>query len=163
MDTSQKYIKMCEKAEEIQELRSGEYPNTCWELGDYFALAYCYDVHISGSYEGFPDKICHRSFKMEDNLQKDIWLPRQDQLQEMVDTELWRKIYNFTLFTTQGDETKINMINYGYSWPENRPIGELPPINVDLFPSMEQLWLAFVMKEKYGKVWNGEEWITKSA
>jgi len=26
------------------------------------------------------------------------------------------------------------------------------------FTSMEQLWLAFVMKEKYGKVWNGEDW-----
>ena len=24
--------------------------------------------------------------------------------------------------------------------------------------SMEQLWLAFVMKEKYNKTWNGEEW-----
>ena len=26
------------------------------------------------------------------------------------------------------------------------------------FPLMEQLWLAFVMKEKFGKVWNGEDW-----
>ncbi len=26
------------------------------------------------------------------------------------------------------------------------------------FTSMEQLWLAFVMKEKYEKVWNGSEW-----
>ena len=25
--------------------------------------------------------------------------------------------------------------------------------------SMEQLWLAFVMKEKYNKVWNGENWV----
>ena len=24
--------------------------------------------------------------------------------------------------------------------------------------SMEQLWLAYVMKEKFGKIWNGEEW-----
>ena len=24
--------------------------------------------------------------------------------------------------------------------------------------SMEQLWFAFVMKEKYGKVWDGESW-----
>ena len=27
------------------------------------------------------------------------------------------------------------------------------------YDSMEQLWLAFVMKEKYGKVWNGKEWV----
>ncbi len=26
------------------------------------------------------------------------------------------------------------------------------------FKSWEQLWLAFVMKEKFGKVWNGIEW-----
>ena len=25
--------------------------------------------------------------------------------------------------------------------------------------SMEQLWLAFVMKEKYNKIWNGKDWI----
>jgi hypothetical protein len=25
--------------------------------------------------------------------------------------------------------------------------------------SPEQLWLAFVMKEKYNKVWNGEDWV----
>ncbi len=29
------------------------------------------------------------------------------------------------------------------------------------FTSMEQLWLAFVMKEKYNKVWDGEEWINE--
>lgn len=28
------------------------------------------------------------------------------------------------------------------------------------FDSFEQLWLAFVMKEKYSKQWNGKEWIT---
>ena len=25
--------------------------------------------------------------------------------------------------------------------------------------TQEQLWLAFIMKEKYNKVWNGEDWI----
>ena len=31
----------------------------------------------------------------------------------------------------------------------------------ELYPSasMEQLWLAFVMKEKYNKTWNGESWV----
>jgi len=29
----------------------------------------------------------------------------------------------------------------------------------DGLDSMEQLWVAFVMKEKYNKVWNGEGWI----
>lgn len=25
--------------------------------------------------------------------------------------------------------------------------------------SIEQLWLAFVMHKKYGKVWDGQEWV----
>ena len=29
----------------------------------------------------------------------------------------------------------------------------------DYMPTMEQLWLAFVMKEKYNKVWDGRDWI----
>jgi predicted Abi (CAAX) family protease len=31
-----------------------------------------------------------------------------------------------------------------------------------IFTSMEQLWLAFVMKEQYNKVWNGKDWIKTS-
>jgi len=30
-----------------------------------------------------------------------------------------------------------------------------------LFSSMEQLWLAFVMSERFGKVWSGTEWVKK--
>jgi len=29
------------------------------------------------------------------------------------------------------------------------------------FTSMEQLWLAFVMFERFGKYWTGTEWIKK--
>ena len=61
-------------------------------------------------------------------------LERQDQLQEMVEYD-WvvcvKRVYDF-MFSL------------------NPP--EMPH-------SMEQLWLAFVMKEKYNKVWNGTEWI----
>jgi len=28
-----------------------------------------------------------------------------------------------------------------------------------IFTSIEQLWLAFVMHEKYQKIWNNEKWI----
>lgn len=27
------------------------------------------------------------------------------------------------------------------------------------FVSMEQLWLAFIMKNEYHKIWSGEDWI----
>jgi len=29
-----------------------------------------------------------------------------------------------------------------------------------VYTSMEQLWLAFYMKEKHNKTWDGEKWIT---
>ena len=34
-------------------------------------------------------------------------------------------------------------------------------MNKILTSSMEQLWLAFVMSEKYNKIWNGKEWDLK--
>jgi len=31
-------------------------------------------------------------------------------------------------------------------------------LSQECFDTLEKLWLAFVMKEVYNKVWNGEEW-----
>jgi hypothetical protein len=36
----------------------------------------------------------------------------------------------------------------------------MPDLNSDLDDALEVLWLAFVMKENYNKVWNGEDWET---
>ena len=76
-----------------------------------------------------------------------IYLPTQEQLQEMVKTpHVWRlgglleNIYNFS-------ENK-----YSYE--------ELPKNYVfENFNDMNELWLAFVMYEKYSKVWTGEKWM----
>jgi len=62
-------------------------------------------------------------------------LERQDQLQEMVD---W---VSFTV-SNRNNQWRMNANHEIY-----------------LADSMEQLWLAFVMKEKFGKVWDGENWI----
>ena len=67
-----------------------------------------------------------------------IWLPRQDQLQDMVKSEYecdYDMNLDFTEFTT-------NLYTH-------EQIGA----------SMEQLWLAFVMHEKYNKKWDGEDWV----
>ena len=66
-----------------------------------------------------------------------IWLPRQDQLQGMViekNAALSYAIHRFWQFIISDH-------------------------NVNFFHSMEQLWLAFVMKEKFNKTWNGKEWV----
>ncbi len=107
MDNSKIYIKMCKKAEEIQELRK----------------------HGEHDYYGNTSNGIHR-----------CWLPRQDQLQEMV----WRENAQHTLLDFYNGAG--GLFNEGQKyWLQ--------------FISMEQLWLAFVMKEKYNKVWNGKEWI----
>ena len=71
------------------------------------------------------------------------WLPRQDQLQGMVTgNKVFPKLRKFNKFVDSG---------------ESFTMSEYLKDKV----SMEQLWLAFVMKEKYQKTWNGKDWETK--
>ncbi len=95
MDTSIEYIKMREKATEIQEHG--------FEEGDYHGLLQngLWSAHNYCGESGFVGYLLHRFFMW--------WDSKQD----------------------------------------------LP------FPSMAQLWLAFVMKEKYGKVWDSskQDWV----
>lgn len=84
-----------------------------------------------------------------------IWLPRQDQLQGMIQikdstikSQSHRLVQAFYRFC---------IIEIGYSLGsvfEERSYTEQ-------FTSMEQLWLAFVMDEKYNKVWSGAEWVNE--
>jgi len=70
-------------------------------------------------------------------------LYRQDQLQK-----IWQDEFNNGPFT--------GMIDEFYDWVRNLS----PYNNPDYLEwSMEQLWLAFVMKEKYSKTWNGKDWV----
>ena len=72
-----------------------------------------------------------------------MWLPRQDQLQEMYNgKDLEWTFWDFVTFVDEGEhDYTIEFSSYAKS-----------------FNSMEQIWLAFVMKEKYNKVWSGEDW-----
>lgn len=131
MDTSKQYIRMCEKAEEIQKEKPDEAENS------YF---YC-NLHkiILANDDGV--YYCQRCLNDGEDIEA-IWLPRQDQLQEM----LW-------------ENNKINhvpfMIDTFNLWYSQNG-AELALMNNF---SMEQLWLAFVMKERYGKVWRNNEWV----
>jgi len=76
-------------------------------------------------------------------------LERQDQLQEMMkvfEPDSLTLQYNFMewcipYFSAKGEDI--------YPW------------YVVSVTSIEQLWLAFVMKENHNKAWNGKEWITQ--
>ena len=123
MDTSETYIKMCEKAVEIQDLIT--YYNGQPQFSDNsFYWCEC------GIAKGMNWKITNN-----DSISHYIWLPRQDQLQEMVNTH-----NNIQLSLHQ-------LIAIADFW-----------IGRDL-QSMEQLWLAYVMKERWNKIWNGEDWV----
>ena len=92
----------------------------------------------------------------------DIWLPCQDQLQEMLD------IPKGTIHKKQsgrcgGKLAKYLAFEIGYFANQDYEIHPKEMNYIDLFDSMEQLWLALVMKERYGKVWNGENWIKGNA
>lgn len=82
-----------------------------------------------------------------------IWLPKQDQLQEIVG--------DFIANELEYDECDIKMAFISFKrWLDMQYYDEpytCVPTNV--FDSGEQLWLAFTMQEIYNKIWNGEEWI----
>ncbi len=67
-----------------------------------------------------------------------VWLPRQDQLQAMV--------FSVSPPTALDIFHLLAFMQFAHS-------------AMDEVDSMEQLWLAFVMKEKYNKTWDGEEWV----
>ena len=82
-----------------------------------------------------------------------VWLPTQSDLQGMVD---WKK-YEFNLswlgihrmfYCKAGCNLKY------YKTGQAEDMG-----NYLMGNSMEQLWLSFVMKERWNKVWEGGKWV----
>lgn len=112
MDTSEQYIKMCEKVVEIQALRGYEDGDVFWEKNEK-------QIHIWREGDGLGGHTCYSG----------IWLPRQDQLQEMLG---------------------------GFGDASNLLIDFVE--DVQAHRSFEQFWFSLVMQEKYNKVWNGEDW-----
>ncbi len=135
MDTSEKYVRMCESAKEIQHLWN-------FENGDYI-----FDPADGESRVlfGYPSK----------EYSEYIWLPRQDQYQEICIEFYMRNlgmsrneafIHFLGWYAICLKETYDNGCNVG----EN---GEYEEIN-----SCEELMLKYTMKLIYWKIWNGEKW-----
>lgn len=119
MDNSKEFILMCEKAVEIQEKWNEE-------NGDFVFWRITKSIKIiTDTFEVKNSEDYQRYF---------IWLPRQDQLQDMVmdGVNPIAKISEFY---------HVMRLDYG-----------------QIFQSMEQLWLAFIMSELYNKRWNGKDW-----
>ena len=179
MDKTETYIKMCD-CDEIQGLRTiainygGNWPKK-WDVeghsistipedipdnfqdGDIIVLDG--EVYIIGTsiYHPqrwvYPDETGRYELPLVGYDEGDgitytslVWLPRQDQLQEMV----------IDIIDCSSHSATANLINFGTR------LQQFVKDDYDYwmqFTSMEQLWLAFVMKEKYNKTWNGEKWV----
>ena len=171
MDVSKKYVEMCEKATEIQELwqyDDGDFflhrfternvdPRFTIDIGKEIASSLCCSCNVIDSYGS--TRISEYNPKGEN-----VWLPRQDQLQSLL-PEGRRDLLNA--------ERLLALLNdlRDFCDPFDR-LGTMPlPVAtreaekdqkyVEQFVTMEQLWLAFVMEEKFQKIWNGEEWIIR--
>jgi len=145
---TENYIKMCEQAEEIQK---------AWEpkAGDYVQLKNNRQIYLISSVEKSKDKKkvvfytniingndswCYIEF-FKDNF---VYLPTQEQLQEMIIPILRRKFKDFW------DMERINI------WMIQHFINFMH--DIDYLDTLNELWLAFVMYEKYNKIWTGEKW-----
>ncbi len=104
----------------------------------YIAMADCPEIQEQISKLDYIPRHSGYTIYSGDNVFKDrwqascVWLPRQDQLQEMY-----------------GDFQRCCMQMSIY-WEDDT--------NYEHCTSMEQLWLAFVMKEKHSKVWEEGKW-----
>jgi len=149
MDKTKENILMCEKATEIQAL---------WipDCGDVIVLPNPDDrivivtEHLNTKPGEILDRFVEVAFPKSYHPNRDYkkikgatWLPRQDQLQEMlIDTV---KIGDTTI-------PPVALIGKLVQYYENHGVHNY----TDTF---EQYWLCIVMKEKYNKVWNGNDWI----
>jgi len=142
MDTSKEYIKMCEKAGKIQNFRIYAVRGVIFKFEDGDVISHS-KTSIEIFKESTPDHDC--DYTIDD---EHIWLPRQDQLQGMV----FHKGFI-------GDLIK-SFIDFCYDYDFHDKCYDGLKLKYEPW-SMEQLWLAFVMKKKYNKTWNGKEWEVK--
>lgn len=159
MDETPGYILQCEKAKELQ---------SAWQPCEWDYIFCKFDKEVV-VLSGYPtdsgvyghgilvgDECPSRSFFQQAGETREhyksvsrwiafkedhIWLPRQDQLQRMLDERFsnshpWILAEKFSHFARPSNlERKV----------------------FDM--SMEQLWLAFTLAEKFNKVWSGTDWL----
>ncbi len=127
MDKSSYYIKMCASAKVIQKQWKPDF-------GDFF-------VSMSLGMTSQCQSVVSDLEKKMSYLKtiKAVWLPRQDQLQEMV-IEKYATPWDLTIAFSN----VLMADNASY---------------FDNFDSMEKLWLAFIILEKHKKKWKDGEWV----
>jgi len=135
---TENYIKMCEGAEEIQK---------AWIplIGDWVIFP---NIPL-------PTIIRFKKTINEMNKYDFIYLPTQEQLQEMMtmDTSYAKKYNKKEGAIFCGFYIFLDMMDWVKNYLKKPTI-----INCN---SMNEIWLAFVMYEKYNKTWTGKNWVKK--
>jgi hypothetical protein len=160
------YIIMCQKAKEIQEYArdflevtyDGKYIYAYWGIsklcpkckswvdGNYCCWCAKKPIEIE---QWYISQTNGNLFKYKET--KDIWLPKQEDLQKMFTIESLSEILeSFHWFVV---ELSRNSPNKHMEYISD---GDVKKINSMTY---DQLWLFFVMKKLYKKVWNGKKWI----
>jgi len=153
MDTSEKFIKMCHEAKEIQKLWKPT------EADFMYNYANCEPCFIRCN------RITDKRFKNHSISYKEdvfFWLPRQDQLLKMCNPKNLLSPFKWLDFFHSG----ISNVHIYKVLQENEELEEsIAEYSIKkeyvLFDSIEQILLGFLMKFKYNKTWNDktEKWI----
>lgn len=151
MDFSNRYAIMCRKAAALQEQWT---PRPCdfiidnedMEGGFGFCNPAATKVQVVDSYIGAPDSEEYR-IESEHLKENSFWLPRQDQLQKMIEPD-----------GSNVHSIMRRVVESEYYEPSRGEYVAAP----QKFYSMEQIWLAYVMKEKFNEAWNEEDWVAAS-
>ncbi len=143
---SENYIKQCEKAKEIQELC--RYKKGDWFYTKKYKDDYTKGYHvISDDYIYFCDNPESISWITR---AKGVWLPTQEQLQAMI-LPILKKRYN--------KAWDLNKMKRTANWVFRIFSCFLNEHSRIYSNDMNELWLAFVMKEKWNKKWTGKDWV----
>ena len=142
MDSTDKYIRMCEQASELQAMRKEEVSH---QSGDNNNKGQYTWFSNDGGVKSIRIYIFYGTANWETG--SGVWLPTQDQLQDML-LEDYLSVFDLMRnFNKFGDfEGKKHNASNKYTC---------------FFNSLEQLWLGFYMKEVHNKLWSGDKWIIK--
>lgn len=133
MDTSKEYLNMCAKATEIQDIFKTEGADNGDFIGFNTPSSLQYDIYCSCWLDEYSRKLN----------KEDVWLPRQDQLQEMLPG--WKEMRGYVPhFADIIANFACEPITYAFS-----------------FDTFEKTLLALVMLSVHNKEWDGESWIKR--
>lgn len=158
MDKSEKYIEMCRQAIEIQKLwkrNDGDFTYTDGDLDSYpqgVRIIWHRKMTNSGYHNWYSNWYMPRGC---------IWLPRQDQLQDILSETCTLGYFISGLHEFFDPENLCPDADSEY--PPCDKCSSAGKERRTMYETMEQWWLAFIMSELFTKKWNGSEWVYDSS